>query len=261
MKRLEVMRDPRRNEAGFALVLALLALLLLTFLGLTLATTTSSELQIANNYRWGQQALYNAEAGIELAKRFLQQNTAWQIFVPAARPSTDMTDAPPFPGYSYTRTGPAGEPSRNYENNECDLTTRNGYGVVLDLPNLTYPFQNVSEFFGQTISGSFTLWVRRRITVKPDGTIEDAQENDRLIVTAEGTAPYVYAVGGSYATGFRKRAVRVLEVEVQKIDPSECENSFQGQAGLGALGSNYDACSAIKSEGIINAVAEVNPGT
>jgi Tfp pilus assembly protein PilX len=47
----------RRTESGFALILAILALLLLTFLGLTLTATTSTEMQIANNYRYAQQAL------------------------------------------------------------------------------------------------------------------------------------------------------------------------------------------------------------
>jgi hypothetical protein len=38
----------RRHEQGFALILAILALMLLTFLGLTLATSTSTELRIAS---------------------------------------------------------------------------------------------------------------------------------------------------------------------------------------------------------------------
>ena len=42
---------------GFALILAILAHAP-EFLGLTLATTTSTELQIATNYRWSQQARY-----------------------------------------------------------------------------------------------------------------------------------------------------------------------------------------------------------
>ena len=60
--------DRAAGEGGFALILAILSLMLLTFLGLTLAATTSTELQIATNYRWSQQALYNAEAGIEAAR-------------------------------------------------------------------------------------------------------------------------------------------------------------------------------------------------
>ena len=61
------------RQAGFALILAILSLMLLTFLGLTLAATTSTELQIATNYRWSQQALYNAEAGLEASKLLLAQ--------------------------------------------------------------------------------------------------------------------------------------------------------------------------------------------
>ena len=81
------------------------------------------------------------------------------------------------------------------------------------------------------------------------------------MVTSEGTAPYVYSavnVAG-YASALRKRAVRTLEVELQKVDPTECENSFQGQAGLGALGSNYDPCNPIGPEGIKNVVSETRP--
>ena len=70
--------DRRPGERGFALVLAILSLMLLTFLGLTLATTTSTELQIATNYRWSQQALYNAEAGIESARILLSRSATRQ---------------------------------------------------------------------------------------------------------------------------------------------------------------------------------------
>ncbi len=254
------MRDVRRTEAGFALVLALLSLLLLTFLGLTLATTTSTELQIANNYRWSEQARYNAESGLELAKRFLQQNTAWQILVPVARPTGGLTTTPSFP---HNLPGPAGDLARNFENSDCDTEAAVGYGVVLYEPGFAYSFQNVSTYFGQTISGSFTLWVRRPINIKNDGTIEDYQRDDRLVVTSEGTAPYVYSAVNTagYASTFRKRSVRTLEVELQKVDPTECENSFQGQAGMGALGSNYDPCTPITAAGVKNAVSETTDTT
>ena len=89
MREKEVMDDraaaKRRGERGFALILAILSLMLLTFLGLTLATTTSTELQIATNYRWSQQALYNAEAGLEAARIVLSDPLVadvaaqWQI--------------------------------------------------------------------------------------------------------------------------------------------------------------------------------------
>ena len=81
--------EGRRGERGFALVLAILSLMLLTFLGLTMATTTSTELQIATNYRWSQQALYNAEAGLEAARIVLSNvadvTTQWRRSCPPAR--------------------------------------------------------------------------------------------------------------------------------------------------------------------------------
>src|SRR5512139_2889276 len=77
----------RAGEQGFALILAILSLMLLTFLGLTLAATTSTELQIATDYRWSQQALYNAEAGVEAGKTLLSR-MAWCSILPAARVGT-----------------------------------------------------------------------------------------------------------------------------------------------------------------------------
>jgi hypothetical protein len=106
-------RDDRgraRKQAGFALILAILSLMLLTFLGLTLAATTSTELQIATNYRWSQQALYNAEAGLQAAKLLLAQVSVvdgdFRNILPTARAGTwsyGITGAPwrpaePVPG-------------------------------------------------------------------------------------------------------------------------------------------------------------------
>ena len=80
--------EGRRGERGFALILAILSLMLLTFLGLTMATTTSTELQIATNYRWSQQAVYNAEAGLEAARIVLSNSadvsTQWTAQLPPA---------------------------------------------------------------------------------------------------------------------------------------------------------------------------------
>ena len=88
--------------------------MLLTFLGLTLATTTSTELQIATNYRWSLQAQYNAEAGIEAA-RIVLSNVAglgrplWTDQLPAARRPGPGGGAAPRPV-----AGPrAGGPTRN----------------------------------------------------------------------------------------------------------------------------------------------------
>ena len=54
-----------RDERGAALVVALMAMLLLTALGLALVLTTNTETMISGNFRGAEEALYAADAGIE----------------------------------------------------------------------------------------------------------------------------------------------------------------------------------------------------
>lgn len=55
------------RQDGSAVIVALMAMMLLTALGLALVLTTSTETMIAANYSSGQEALYAAEAGMERA--------------------------------------------------------------------------------------------------------------------------------------------------------------------------------------------------
>jgi Tfp pilus assembly protein PilX len=55
----------RTRERGAALVIALMAMLLFTALGVSLVLTTSTETMIAGNFRDGYEALYAADAGVE----------------------------------------------------------------------------------------------------------------------------------------------------------------------------------------------------
>ena len=48
---MEDRKRTRRSEQGFALILAILSLMLLTFLGLTLATTTSTDFSLTSSLR------------------------------------------------------------------------------------------------------------------------------------------------------------------------------------------------------------------
>lgn len=248
----------RRTEAGFALILALLTLLVLTFLGLALATSTTTELQIGYNYKWSNQAYYNAQACIELAKRFLRQQT-WSVLLPQAR---DVAGMSALPTWTLARADSYGEASRNWENSGCDVLPSGGqgagYGVVLDLSTMASPFQNMTSNLGESLGGACTVWVRRPLRVNTDGTVQDETSDARVVVTSEGVAPYFGAMAGA-SLGQRNKAVRLLEVELQKIDPGDCENDFTGQTGMGALGANYDPCTPVSPEGVPGATAEINP--
>jgi hypothetical protein len=231
-----------RGERGFALVLAILSLMLLTFLGLTLATTTSTELQIATNYRWSQQAQYNAEAGLEAGRIVLSKvadvSTQWSGNLPPAR-TAFWNPAPP--------AAPAGPLiGRDYERWDCDSRGAGvGYGIVLT--DATQRYENVTAFAGETLNGAFTVWIRRPLVGNNAGQYyEDASDNSRLIIVAEGVAPY----GGATDAFVRSRqAVRVLETRFTLALATAGEpcglNRSQGQEGGSPMGENYNPCALV----------------
>ena len=236
-----------RPERGFALVLSILTLTLLTFLGLTLALSTSTEVQIAANYRWSQQALYNAEAGIDVARQALQGMEWRDTLLPPRRTRREMrwTAQRGVPSNPYgSRSGPNGEPSRDFEMADCDKAVDQGQGyigrgIVLDSTAFAEPMQNLSTFSGQALNGTFTVWVRRPLLWSPaENTWVDSDDDDSLVLTAEGTAPYA---GASAVSGlaFGHRAVRYVQVTITRNDPTECDPPPE----TGPIGGEIDPCS------------------
>jgi hypothetical protein len=226
-----------RRDAGFALILAILALVLLATLGLTLATQTSTELQIATNYRWGQQALYNAEMGLEYAKSLLVEVPLVTV-LPYPRVTSPLPD--PYVSAPFARNGQSGEPTRNFENEQCDTIGNVGFGAVLDMTSLAYPLQNVNsvdtDFGTFPVPGTFTVWIRRPLEYDAvqDGLVDDP-DVIYAILTVEGTAPYRQA--GTTFTQTR-RAVRYLEATV--ATGMACTQGNQ-EAGT-ATGAGAETC-------------------
>jgi len=234
----------RRSE-GFALVLALLAMMLLTFLGLTLAVTTSTELQIATNYKWSQQALFNAETGIELGRRLLQ-NQDWSTLLPVARTNveTDVLSPAAVPG------------RRDYENLACDTRGYVGYGRVLVVDNPIQEISDISSLDALDVSatesgvptrlqGTFTLWVRRALVSNEDLTRSDAVSNLELVLTSEGTAPYT---GAATAFTSANRAVRTMEVQLS-AELVVC-STRSAQQGASSSGAGFAACTNLDEEAL-----------
>jgi hypothetical protein len=241
------------QQAGFALILAILSLMLLTFLGLTLAATTSTELQIATNYRWSQQALYNAEAGVEAGKVLLASMN-WGAVLPTARTTPwTGTGTPSVAGGGAAprftaRSDEWGNPSRNFDGWQCDSKGAGmGYGIVLDDGTSAAPYQYKSTVFGQQLNGAFTLWIRRAINYRPDGQLDDfTTNNDNLILVSEGVAPFI-GQGITSSTGAANKAVQVIEVALSRaatVALGGC-GTRSGQAGGGPLGAGFDPCSFV----------------
>jgi hypothetical protein len=253
------------HEGGFALILALLAMLILTFLGLTLAATTSTELQIATNYRWSQQALYNAEAGLEAGKVVLRTVGTLTPVMPPARGFTwqaNLVAPPALPASApWTGNDAQGIPARNWENAGCDNLTGEGFGAVLSDNGTGLcagGCQNISTFLGSQLNGAFTIWVRRDIqTLTTGGSAGQLQDDQTtpptvVVMTAEGTAPYM---GGGLTSqlAVSNRATQYLQVAVAEVtnlgNTSVCSKST-GQVGSGSTGAGFNACAAVNSTAV-----------
>jgi hypothetical protein len=80
------------GEQGIALIVALMAMLLLTALGMALMLTTTTETMITGNYRDGVEAMYAADAGIERTMQDLLTVPDWNNVLSSADGfSSDVT--------------------------------------------------------------------------------------------------------------------------------------------------------------------------
>jgi PilX N-terminal len=253
-------------EAGFALILALLALMLLTFLGLTLATSTSTELKIATNYRWQQQALFNAEAGIEVGKRVLSSIPNWASILPTQRTVTWDASAAPAANRGLANAPSGNSASRNFESGPCDKRGDGvGYGVVLQDSANTYQYTTTS--YGQSLGGAFTLWVRRPTVVMVNGATADFTgigDTNHLILVSEGVAPFT---GAAYTSGASNNAANNASVQVIEVLLSQVTGTTQdacatrtGQAGQGAGNAGFSACDPITAGGLTSALGAASTG-
>lgn len=243
----------RVAEGGFALILAMLSLLLLTFLGLTLAATTSTELQIASNQRWSQQARYNAEAGLQAAQIILRDIATQDSYslvqaLPPRQAAWTQATPPSSPPAGPARPGPStdlwGVASREYENWQCDAHGGSvGYGAVLADRTGAVLFQNVTTLFGASLNGAVTIWVRRPVVPSESGQLQHEEKNTRVVVTAEGTAPYTGDVTQGVLLRRRQQAVRVMEATLTlNVPENPCSIEDVTQTGLGRAGANFARC-------------------
>jgi hypothetical protein len=261
----------RTGDEGSAFVISILVLFVLTVLGLALMLTTTTEKEISTNYRWGEQAFFNADAALEYGKNVLASyatvNANFAAILPPARgPGQPVGDIVVTPADEDDRTAkhpegggpcdPATAGCRDYQYyiDQCASPgvgpcNRIYIGRVLNRPDGTpamYDFRAPAGALGdldgdgaQDIDGTFTIWVRRPVVGTRDyGSLPN--EDDRVIITAEGTAPNGLGAG----TG-RPVSVRRLEMSVrlptqgiqgtEKSDSSNPDSSAEAGSNMGGV--------------------------
>jgi hypothetical protein len=240
------MANKGSNE-GSAFVISILVLFVLTVLGLALMLTTSTEKDIAINYRWGEQAFFNADAALEYGKNVLASyallNADFTAILPPARPDATVPNNTAAWGTAHPDGGacsPATAGCRDYQYfiDQCPQggggpCTRVYIGRVLrrqDGTQAMWDFRlpagtpgDLDNDGAADIEGTYTLWVRRPVVGTRDyGSLPN--EDDKVILTAEGTAPGSQGAGAGKPTSLRRLEMS-LRLPTAGVEGSKYDDS------------------------------------
>jgi len=131
------------NEKGFVLPVGLMFLAIISILGATAVTITTTDLKIGRNYKNSVQAFYLAEAEINHAQGFLKQNISdWNNY----KASQTLPISPMLSTGNYTIT--IGDPDSASGNNrrkiESTVTTSTGASAKIEVVLGPQPFSPFS---------------------------------------------------------------------------------------------------------------------
>lgn len=224
----------RRSERGAALITALMAMLLLTALGLALVLSTSTETMITGNFRNGQEALYAADAGVERVMDDLLTVPDWNNILSGAIRSAFVDGAP-----SGNRTMPDGSLV-----NLTEATNVVNCGKITSCSEAEMDAMTDDRPWGEN-NPRWTLYAYGPLnTIVPTGTVnstmyvivwvaDDQSENDNDPAkdgndsTNPGSGVLAMHAEAYGAAGTRK----IIEVTVAKTNSSQLERGYIGQRG------------------------------
>jgi Tfp pilus assembly protein PilX len=221
-----------RNERGAALIVSLMAMLLLSALGLALVMTTMTETKIAGNYTASQEAMYAADAGIERAMQDVLTVADWNAMLSGAVKSAfvdgspgnrtvsgltfDLNEATNLMNCSKTAT---------CSDSEMNTTTDDRPWGANNPRWQLYAYGQVNNFLSTgTLNSNFYLvvWVA-----------DDPSETDNLPLqdgntfTNPGTGVIQMRAAAYGARGVS----RIIDVTLSRTDSTEIERGYTGQRG------------------------------
>ena len=224
----------RERERGAALVVALMATMLLSALGLALILTTTTETKITGNYTYGQEAMYAADAAIERTVQDVLTVPDWNNMLSGAQRSAFVDGSP-----SGTRTLPNGSvidlgEATNMINcgklTSCSVTEMNT--VTEDRPwGLNNPRYQLfaygpSNEFIETGTTNSPFYVIVWVADDPADSDDDpTQDGNNAANKGSGVVLLRAEAWGG------RGAHRVIEVTLTRTDSTEIERGYTGQRG------------------------------
>ena len=223
-----------KNDRGAALIIALMAMLLLTALGLALVLNTTTEGMITGNFRSGQEALYAADAGVERVMDDLLTVPDWNNILTGSVRSAFIDGSP-----SGARTMPDGT--------SIDLTEATNMANCGHVASCSIAEMNASTEdrpWGAN-NPRWKLYAYGALnTIISTGTVnsniyvivwvgDDQSENDDD-PTTDGNAQTNPGSGvlAMHVEAFGPQGThKILEVTVAKTNSSQLERGYVGQRG------------------------------
>lgn len=226
--------NTRNTERGAALVTALMALMLLTALGMALVISTSTETKITGNFRGGQEALYAADGGVERVMDDLLTVPDWNNILNGSVRSAFIDGSP-----SGKRTLPDGT--------QLDLTEATNMANCGKITTCSISDMNALTEYRPWGANNprWNLYAYGPLnTIIPTGTVDsqmyvivwvadDQSENDNN-PTIDGNSQTNPGSGvlAMHAEAFGPNGIRkVIEVTVAKTNSSQLERGYVGQRG------------------------------
>jgi hypothetical protein len=222
------------DEHGFALVVALMSMLLLTALGLALTLTTMTERRISANYRDGVETVYATDAGVERVIQDLLTVPDWNrildgtttsSFVDGVPGDRTLPDGSKLSLVQATNMVRCGKPSCN--DADIDTATDERPWAKNNPRWQLYAYGNVTDLLPTgTLNANVyvVVWIGDDPSENDDKPLVDGDESGGANPGKGVVSMLAYAYGPG---GTR----RVIETTLARTDTTEIERGYTGQRG------------------------------
>jgi hypothetical protein len=222
-----------KNESGSALIVSLMAMMLLSALGLALVLTTTTETKIAGNFTSSQEAMYAADGAIERAIQDVLTVPDWNAMLAGTVQSAFVDGAPSgnrtIAGFTFdlgqaTNLMNCGKTS-GCTAAEMDVTTADRQWGPNNPRWQLYAYGPVSSMLptGTLNSNLYVVvWVADDPSENDDDPTKDGVDINNKGLGVIQLRAVAYGAGG---------VSRTIDVTLTRTDSTEIERGYTGQRG------------------------------
>ena len=222
-----------KNERGAALVVSLMAMLLLSALGLALVMTTMTETKIAGNFTTSQEAMYAADAAIERTIQDVLTVADWDNMLDGTTKSAFIDGTPGtrtvHGGFTFNLNEATNLMNCNKtttcSTSEMDALTEDRPWGANNPRWQLYAYGPVNDFISTgTINSPLyvVVWVADDPSENDNDPTKDGVDSGNAgtgVITLRASA---YGAGG---------VNRIIDVTLSRTDSTEIERGYTGQRG------------------------------